>query len=59
MGNSNNKLYKDVNINEFDECCNSPKKEDYQKCKKKENININNSNKKINKSISEINSNIF
>ena len=57
MGNSNNKLYKDVNMNEFDECCNSPKKEDYQKCKKKENqnIDITNSNKKI----SEIKSNIF
>ena len=58
MGNSNNKLYKDVNMNEFDECCNSPKKENYQKCTKKkenQNIDITNSNKKI----SEIKSTIF
>jgi hypothetical protein len=33
MGNTNNKLYKNVDMNEFDKCCNSPEKHNNKKNK--------------------------
>tara|TARA_Y100001978_G_C23629589_1_gene402729 strand:- start:981 stop:1121 length:141 start_codon:yes stop_codon:yes gene_type:complete len=36
MGNSNNKIYKNIDINEFDKCCDSPKINDNKKNENKD-----------------------